>query len=131
GVDHAFAVLIVFVVARTGLLPMPAHLDDLVRDARIAGGLTGQLALLADAIANVEAGEITDGKRSHRHAPRFQRAVDFLRHGALEAHGLHFAAIGGEHAIADKTVADAGLHAHLADPLGDRHGGGHDIVGSL
>ena len=131
GIDHALALVVVLVIAGARLLPVPAHLHDLVGDARELRRLAGELPLLADAVADVEAGEIAHRQRPHGHAPALQRAVDLLRHGAFERHGLHLAAVGGEHAVAHEAVAHAGLHADLADLLGDRHGGRHHVVGGL
>ena len=116
-IDHALAVVVVLVIAGARLLPVPAHLDDLVGDAGKLRRLARELALLADAVADVEAGEVAHRQRAHGHAPGLQRAVDLLRHGALQRHGLHLPAIGRQHAVADEAVAHAGLHADLADLL--------------
>ena len=69
GIDLALAVGVVLVVARARLLAVAAHLDDLVGHARELRRLAGELALLADAIADVEAGEVADRQRPHGHAP--------------------------------------------------------------
>src|SRR6516225_3139008 len=131
GIDNALAAGIVLVVAGPRLLAVPAHLDDFVGHARELRGLTGELPLLADAIAHVEAGEIAHRQGPHRHTPGLQCAIDFAGHGAFERHGLHLVTVGCQHAVADEAVAHAGLHAHLADAFGEAHRSRHHVVGRL
>src|SRR5262249_60249976 len=40
-------------------------------------------------------------------------------------------AVAPHHPFANEPVTAPRLHAHLADPLGDRHGGGHNVARGL
>ena len=77
--------------------------------------------LLADAVADVEAGHVHHGVGAHGEAPGLERGVDVGGRRALEHHRLHLLEIGLDHAVADEAEADAGDDADLADALGDRH----------
>ncbi len=123
----------VAVVAGTGLLPEHAGGAELVRDGGEIQVRRQRRALaLADRLADVEAGQVAHGERSHGHAEVAQRTIDLLRRGTFLQQEFGLAAVLEDHAVADEAVADADHHRDLLQLLADRHGGGeHFIAGPL
>src|SRR6267378_2408310 len=97
----------VLVIARPRLLAEAPHLAEPVGHGRL-------LALaLADAPADVEAGEVAHRERPHREPEVVEHPVHLVRQGALKDELLGLVAALMEHAVADETVADAHEHGHL------------------
>src|SRR5579863_7116307 len=70
GIGTRPPVFIVLVPARAGLLAVPTHLAQPVAcNSHANSRYLQMLVLLADAPANVEPREVSDGERSHGHAP--------------------------------------------------------------
>ena len=62
----------------------------------------------------VNADHVVHAKRPHGEAEALQRCVHLLRPGAFEQQHARLAHVGVQHAVADKAVAVAGHHRHLA-----------------
>src|SRR5262245_8196317 len=123
-VGNPVAVLVVFVPARASLLAVTPHLAQTVRDFRITyAGLLQMRVFFANAPADVESGQIADGKRPHSHSEFVKRAVDVLRRRALFDQELRLAAVLMQHPVADEAVAIAHDHADLFQSLRQRHRG--------
>src|SRR5262249_4757668 len=99
GTGRRIALLVVFVVAGARLLPEPSELADAVGHRRL------RAAALADAPADVEAGEIAHREWPHRKAEVVEHAVHLVRQRALEDELLGLNAALVQHAIADEAVA--------------------------
>jgi hypothetical protein len=67
------------------------------------------------------AGEIAHGERSHRHAEFGHDGIDLLRQGTFEQQLLRLLAALRQHAVADKTVADADHRRHFCNFARDRN----------
>src|SRR5690606_34724987 len=116
----------IFVEARAGFLPETAHLAEPVGDGRVALVLRPQMSLaLADAPADVQAGEVAHAEGAHSQAEFLQRAVDLLGARAFLEQETRFPQIAVQHAVADEAVAVAGQYRHLLQRLAQRHDGGN------
>ena len=107
---------------RLGLLAVATGFDQRVRDFVEIAAFGWDRVLLADAPADIHAGEVHHRERAHGHAPLFVGAVDVGRRRAFHQHRLHFFHVALDHAVADEAEADAGDDADLADLLRHRHG---------
>src|SRR5579883_1410777 len=116
------AALLVAVPAGIGLLAEAALLADLIGELRVAAIVRARRGLrLADAPADIVAGEIAHGEGTHRHAPILERLVDLPGQRALLEQELGLARILEDHAVADEAVAHAHQHRHLGDRLAEPH----------
>src|SRR5213593_635094 len=106
--------------AAARLLTETAHLAETIGDGRALA------PALADAPADVEAGEIAHGERAHGQAEVGQHLVHLLGRRALEQQAFGLLAALVEHAVADEAVANADQHRYLVDPSPDRHRRGDD-----
>ena len=73
------AARLVLVPAGAGLLPVTAHLVEPIRHLRLRSlraRLANRLEVLANARADVDAGDVLHAERTHRHAEVSQRLVD-------------------------------------------------------
>ena len=89
------------------------------------------VAALTNRVADVQARQIPNGKRAHRHSKPNHRRVDLLRRSAFVHQEHRLAQILLEHAVADKTVTHAGHDADLFQPLCKLHHGRKHIVARL
>src|SRR5580704_13320698 len=106
GVRDLAALLIVAIPACARLLAEAAHFAQFVFGERLADAQLFEMAMLfANAPTDVEAGEIGDRERAHRHSEIVERAINGFDAGALFDEELSFAAIGMKHAIADESAA--------------------------
>ena len=121
GIRDRRPTVLVPVPALAGLLTVAIHLVQLVRDVGVAS--LGLAAVLADLVADVDAGEVADRERPHREAELVDDAVDLLGQRALLDEEARLSRVGVERPVGRERVADADDHADLADPLGERHHG--------
>src|ERR1700740_1847002 len=78
------AIFVVFVPTRAGLLPIASHLAKTISCKRLADARFLQMPiLLADAPADIQAREVPDSQRTHRHSEFVQRVVNSLDRGTL------------------------------------------------
>src|ERR1700694_3500398 len=94
------AILVVLVPAGAGLLAVATCFAEAIFDERLPNGAVQQIAeLLANAPADVEAGEVTCGKRAHGHSEIVERGIHLLGRGAFFDQKLRFAAVRSKHAV--------------------------------
>ena len=121
--------VVVAIPARAGLLPEPPLLAEPVGDARPRHLRPLDVAPLADAPADVEAGEVAHPERSHRHAEALERGVDLRGRRAFLDEEHRLAQVVLDHAVADEAVAHARDDRDLADPLRELHRGREHVGG--
>ncbi len=123
------AVFVVLIPAGAGFLPEAAHFAQ-ERPSASGGGpgfILGVAEFLADAPADVEAGQVADGEavpwpcRNRRglDRPAATVAPSSTRNCASRRYGI-------DHAVADEPAAVADQHADFPELLGERHAGGDD-----
>src|SRR5581483_5924007 len=122
---------LVAIPAAAGFLPEAAELAQAIGNAGVNHFGMFLVTALADVPADVVAGEIAHAKRSHRHAPLLERAIDLRRGRALFEQEQRLARVMLDHAIADETVAHAGHDRGLFDRLRELHYGRQHVLAGL
>src|SRR5271154_3169590 len=131
GIGRGSAILVVFVPAAAGFLAETAEFAEFIFGERLADTWLFEMAIfLADAPADIKAGEVSGGERTHGEAEVGERFVDGWDAGAFFNEELRFAAIGAEHAIAHEAAAVSNEHANFAKRFRKIHARGDDFFGS-
>lgn len=84
-----------------------AHVANLIRDRDIAfAWRAGRVLAAAVGLRDLQSAHVLRFKRAHRHAKGAHRIVDLFGQGAIGQHILRRTAIGRQHPVADKAVAN-------------------------
>ncbi len=117
-----------------GLLPVAAQLVEPVRHFRLRtlrAGLAGQLQMLANAPADVDAGDVLHAERADRHPELGERVVDLRHGGALFEQQIRLAHVVRDHPVGDEPETVADHHADLAELLRQRQRGRDRLLARL
>ena len=111
---------LVLVPAGAGLLAVAAHLEQPIGHVRLrtfGARLADRRQILANARADVDAGDVLHAERADRQAEIGQHAIDLRHARAFLEQQVRLAHVVGEHAVGDEAEAVADDDADLAEPL--------------
>src|SRR6266851_6267105 len=120
--------VVILVPAGPGFLSIAPKLAKFIFSERLANAWLLQVTIfLADAPSNIETREVACGQRPHGHTVVVERFIDGFDARAFFYKELSFAAIGAEHAVADKTHAIADENSNFPEPFRKLHASGDDF----
>src|SRR5258708_7055821 len=122
GVGKGMPLVVILVPAGAGFLSIAPKLAKIIFSERLANAWLLQVTVfLADAPSNIETREVACRQRPHGHTVVVERFIDGFDARAFFYKELCFAAIGAEHAVADKTHAIADENADFSEPFRELH----------